>query len=239
MLGDTKTMNLKRLVNQCIRRDLFYFPEDLPSTETLGTVYGGHSVLTAVVEETPVVYSFGVGEDISFDLEMMKRFGAKIFACDPTPRAVTFIEGQDLSSDFSFKPVAVSDKNETLEFHPPANPTHVSHSTVQQHTAQEPLRVAAESVASLMHGWGHQEISILKMDIEGAEYAVLEHMMQTGIKPQQILVEYHHFFKDASVKQTRDSVELLKRHGYVIFDIDDRGHNYSFVRKSALGSLPS
>ena len=75
------------------------------------------------------------------------------------------------------------------------------------------------------------------MDIEGAEYAVLQDMMRTGIKPQQILVEYHHFFKDASVSQTRHSVELLRDNGYVIFDIDDRGHNYSFVRTSALEGL--
>ena len=185
-----------------------------------------------------MLYSFGVGEDISFDLAMMQRFDAQVFACDPTPRAVNFIEGQELSSSFQFKAVAVSDKNETLEFHPPANPAHVSHSAVQQHTAQEPLQVQAESVASLMHGWGHQEISILKMDIEGAEYAVLQDMMRTGIKPQPNLGRgYHHFFKDASVSQTRHSVELLRDNGYVIFDIDDRGHNYSFVRTSALGLL--
>ena len=144
-------MNLKRLMNQCIRRDLFYFPKRLPSTETLGTVYGGHSVLTSVVDKAPVLYSFGVGEDISFDLAMMQRFDAQVFACDPTPRAVNFIEGQELSSSFQFKAVAVSDKNETLEFHPPANPAHVSHSAVQQHTAQEPLKVQAESVAT--HAW--------------------------------------------------------------------------------------
>ena len=61
-------------------------------------------------------------------------------------------------------------------------------------------------------------------------------MMRTGIKPQQILVEYHHFFKDASVSQTRESVELLRENGY-IFDIDDRGHNYSFNGESALEGL--
>ena len=76
------------------------------------------------------------------------------------------------------------------------------------------------------------------MDIEGAEYAVLQDMMRTGIKPQQILVEYHHFFKDASVSQTRDiRSSLFRDNGYVIFDIDDRGHNYSFVRTSALEGL--
>lgn len=231
-------MNLKRLVNQCIRRDLFYFPQVIPSTETLGTVYGGHSVLTAAVGDAPILYSFGVGEDISFDLAMVERFGAQVYACDPTPRAVSFLESQDLPKNFTFKPVAVSDKNETLEFHPPLNPNHVSHSVVQKSEALEPLRVPAESVASLMHGWGHRDISILKMDIEGAEYAVLEDMMRTGIKPEQILVEYHHFFKGSSVKETRDSVELLRDNGYVIFDIDARGHNYSFVRQAVLEKLP-
>ena len=96
-------MNLKRLMNQCIRRDLFYFPKRLPSTETLGTVYGGHSVLTSVVDKAPVLYSFGVGEDISFDLAMMQRFDAQVFACDPTPRAVNFIEGKNSPAAFNLR----------------------------------------------------------------------------------------------------------------------------------------
>lgn len=230
-------MNLKRLMNQCLGKDLFYFPEAIPSTETLGTVYGGHSVLTDAIKGEPILYSFGVGEDISFDLEMIERFDAQIFACDPTPRAVKFLGDQVLPEKFTFKPVAVSDKNETLEFHPPVNPQHVSHSVFQKSQDLKPLSVPAESVASLMHGWGHQEITILKMDIEGAEYAVLEDMMRTGIKPEQILVEYHHFFKGSSVKTTRRSVELLLANDYVIFDIDDRGHNYSFIRKSVVERL--
>ena len=78
-------MNLKRLMNQCIRRDLFYFPKRLPSTETLGTVYGGHSVLTSVVDKAPVLYSFGVGEDISFDLAMMQRFDLNLRVRPYTP----------------------------------------------------------------------------------------------------------------------------------------------------------
>ena len=230
-------MNFSRLINQLLRKDLFYFPTKLASTESIGTVYGGHSILTAAVPEAPLVYSFGVGEDISFDLEMVRRFDARVFACDPTPRAVNFVNGQTLPEQFEFKPVAVSDKNETLQFHPPVNPAHVSHSIFQKSEELKPISVPAESVASLMHGWGHSDVSILKMDIEGAEYNVLQDMMRTGIKPDQILVEYHHFFKDSTLRRTRDSVEMLKDHGYVIFDIDARGHNYSFIKTSVLEGL--
>lgn len=230
-------MNVSRLMNQLLRRDLFYFPTKLASTECIGTVYGGHSVLTEAVPAAPLVYSFGVGEDISFDLEMVRRFDARVYACDPTPRAVKFVEDQAVPENFEFKAVAVSDKNETLKFHPPVNPTHVSHSIYQKSEELQPIEVPAESVASLMHGWGHREVNILKMDIEGAEYRVLENMMRTGIKPDQLLVEYHHFFKGAALRRTRDSVEMLQGHDYTIFDIDDRGHNYSFVRNSVLEGM--
>ena len=35
-----------------------------------------------------IVVSAGVGEDISFDIELMNNFQAKLFLIDPTPRAI-------------------------------------------------------------------------------------------------------------------------------------------------------
>src|SRR5436305_14661221 len=35
-----------------------------------------------------VVYSFGIGEDISFDLQLIDRFAVKVHAFDPTPRSL-------------------------------------------------------------------------------------------------------------------------------------------------------
>jgi len=39
------------------------------------------------------------------------------------------------------------------------------------------------------------------MDIEGAEYEVIDDLIASGIRPKQILVEFHHRFKNVGVKK--------------------------------------
>ena len=55
--------------------------------------------------DNPVVYSFGVGTDIAFDLAMMKKYSAKVCAFDPTPKSIKWVENQDLPSSFRFFPM--------------------------------------------------------------------------------------------------------------------------------------
>ena len=54
----------------------------------LGTQYGGWCVPNTGLGPDDVVVSAGAGEDISFDLEIVKRFGCKVLVLDPTPRAI-------------------------------------------------------------------------------------------------------------------------------------------------------
>ena len=38
------------------------------------------------------IISCGVGEDISFDIEMMNKFNSRIIFVDPTPRAIKYYD---------------------------------------------------------------------------------------------------------------------------------------------------
>lgn len=54
----------------------------------LGTNYGGWYVPSGMnLNETSVVYSGGVGEDISFDLLLQNKYNCRIYLIDPTSRA--------------------------------------------------------------------------------------------------------------------------------------------------------
>jgi len=54
----------------------------------LGTNYGGWYVPSCMdLNETSVVYSGGVGEDISFDLLLQNKYNCRIYLIDPTSRA--------------------------------------------------------------------------------------------------------------------------------------------------------
>jgi hypothetical protein len=85
-------------------------------------------VIPARLPERPLVYSFGVGEDATFDLGVIEKFGATVHAFDPTPRSSAWVERQSLPSQFIFHPVGIGGEDGTAEFYPPERDEHVSFS---------------------------------------------------------------------------------------------------------------
>jgi hypothetical protein len=76
----------------------------------------------------------------------------------------------------------------------------------------------------------HDHIDLLKMDIEGAEYAVLADILNSGIKIKQLLIEFHHRFGNVSLQQTKDAIQLLNNHNFQTFYIAPSGDEYCFIR---------
>lgn len=62
-------------------------------TVFLGTRYGGfHLPTNCALRDDSIVYNFGVGEDISFDVALVENFGCKVHLFDPTPRAIDHVK---------------------------------------------------------------------------------------------------------------------------------------------------
>ena len=56
--------------------------------EKLGTNYGGWYVpLNMNLNENSIIYSGGVGEDMSFDLIMQQKYKSTIYLIDPTKKS--------------------------------------------------------------------------------------------------------------------------------------------------------
>ena len=53
-------------------------------TKKIGTFYGGYDICDDQLK-IPNIISCGLGEDATFDIEMINNYNAKIFAIDPTP----------------------------------------------------------------------------------------------------------------------------------------------------------
>jgi hypothetical protein len=70
---------------------------------------------------------------------------------------------------------------------------------------------------------------VIKMDIEGAEYAVLPDLLASGFRPTQILVEFHHRWREVGSRRTREALALLGRSGYLIADVSENGMEYVFL----------
>ena len=74
-------------------------------------------------------------------------------------------------------------------------------------------------------------IDLLKMDIEGAEYEVLEGLLQSEIQPRQLLVEFHHRFVEQGLERTYDIIARLRKTGYGIIAISEIGREISFLKR--------
>ena len=200
-----------------------------------GTKYGGWWLYAENLNNSNVLVSAGAGEDISFDLLINSNFGCQVYIIDPTPRAIKHFNSvssrnnkephsdledngainpfnYDLRSvDFSkikYIPLGLWNEKSQLKFYAPINPSHVSHSlNILPHVDQNSnaLRVDVDTVSNIMYEYSILNIDVLKLDIEGAEVEVLNDILDSSLKPAQILVEYDELISPSVVSSRRIS----------------------------------
>ena len=67
------------------------------------------------------------------------------------------------------------------------------------------------------------------MDVEGAEYDVIDDLLASDLDVRQLLIEFHHQF--SGIERTRRAIEALNEAGYRIFDVSAGGKDYAFIRR--------
>lgn len=204
---------------------------DVPR-ETLGTEYGGHCVSLPSLGADSIVYSVGLGEDISFDLELIERVGAQVHGFDPTPRSIAWVKEQTLPPQFTLHEIGLGAKDGELSFNPPENPEHISHTLLDRpKTSGNSIKVPIRKLSTVMEELGHTRLDVLKLDIEGSEYEVLDELLARGTDVGQLLIEFHHQFKSIPVSRTRDAITKLNGAGYSVFNVSPSGREVSLIRR--------
>jgi FkbM family methyltransferase len=201
---------------------------------TLGSQYGGWPLLLQT-PPSPLIFSFGVGEDATFDLAAIERFGATVHAFDPTPRSLRWVERQNFPERFIFHNVGLAAEDGVAEFFAPEQQEYVSYSARPGANSDRALAVTApvERLSTVVARLGLGIPDVVKMDIEGFEYDVLDDMIASGIHPRQLLVEFHHRMYGISSEQTMRQVERLRSAGYRLFYVAESGHEYGFFHTDA------
>ncbi len=203
-------------------------------SQHLGTTYGGYAVVPAALSTDSIVYSFGVGQDASFDLALIESIGANVHAFDPTPRSLAWVEQQSWPAEFHFHAMGVAGQDGTLTLHAPPDPTHVSFSPVARKGSGEAVEVPVRTVRSLMEQLGHERVDLIKADIEGAEYEMIDDLLAHGPRPGQLLLEFHHHLPTIPLSRTKKAIKDLRAAGYQLFDQSEAGAEMSFVHRDAL-----
>lgn len=206
-------------------------------TVTLGSEYGGWTMCPIGIGPKSVVYSGGVGSDISFDLELIRHFGATVHAFDPTPHVIDWIAKQKLPEAFVFHEYGITDNDGECQLYLADGPPSVdSHSVIAKPDADPTsITVPMKSMSTIMQTLGHTHIDILKMDVEGSEWSIIPDIISRGVEVYQLLVEFHHLeFRNAGIRPTKECLQLLKDNAYRLFSVSEKGQEYSFIREDIL-----
>ncbi|BEP12756.1 hypothetical protein acdb102_10670 [Acidothermaceae bacterium B102] len=191
----------------------------------LGSAYGGWWVPESLLRKDVVAYCAGAGEDITFDLALLEH-GLRVTTFDPTPRAIAYVSAVAPSSPaYRFEPVGWWDSTTELRFYAPQNAAHVSHSAVNLQGTQDFFTAPVETVHAIAQRLGDEQVHLIKMDVEGAEYRVIKSLLESGPLPDVLCVE---FDQPAPVGRTVAASRSLAGVGYELVRLE--GFNATFVR---------
>lgn len=224
----------------------------------LGTEYGGWIIPKDIeLNEQSIVYSAGVGEDMSFDLLLQDRFKCNIFLFDPTEKASKhYLECQSYYnnkipftgniqkdyydkidqcdpdfSKFTYINKGLWNCKDELKFYKQSNPNHVSQSLIPNMFGNDFDIVQVDTIKNFMSEYNHSRIDLLKMDIEGAEIVVLEQMIDNGIFPTYLCIEFDLKLKHKDINNTTDNlVARLLSNGYQIIKNDNLNITFKLNR---------
>lgn len=228
MLGIHHQSNVKPLKN------LSYF----------GSERHGYMVPDNFLASNSICYCVGAGEDISFDTELKIAFDSRVYIFDPSPYGINhFNEVKDYVnhgtpltldktlapyvyhisskqfSEIKFVPVGLWDEKKTLKFYDPEKENYSSHSAILFTDSKKFIEAPVNRLSNLMKELDHQHIDLLKIEIEGAEYKVIDTIIEDKLNVKAILVEFDEVYNTTDKSfhfRIKKSCDSLRKAGYVL-----------------------
>ena len=231
---------MRNLARLCAGQSVFVSNKVALDHVVLGSEYCKWPLVPLLTSNRSIVYSFGVGQDITFDLAAIERFRCHVYAFDPTPRSIRWVRSQITPAELHFCEFGIGARPDKLLFYPPSSDTNVSY-TVSPRQRSNGDAVAAEvlDLRSILCRLKHGSVDILKMDIEGAEYVVIETLAQQGSLPGQLMVEFHHGMYGYTAKNTKQALDRLRQDGYYPYYVSDTWREFGFVHRDSVGRCVS
>ncbi|NJL12025.1 MAG: FkbM family methyltransferase [Microscillaceae bacterium] len=230
-------------------------------TECLGSVYGGWVIPQDLLHPEAVCCLAGAGLDISLDVAIAEKYQSQVFIFDPTPKAKSHFEElcQNISegspaflnqkesyalkkeniAHLHFVELGLWNQSGRLKFYEPANPAHVSHSALNIQKTEKYFEAEVIRLREWMQAQHLPSLDLLKLDIEGAEYQVIDSVLEDRLDIKVICVEFDeiHFPMDRRyLSRIWQRLKALEKNGYSIVALD-MNYNFTFVRKDVYKTL--
>ena len=153
---------------------------------------------------------FDVGGYVGWFVEQINnKYGSKIYCYEPLKNFSDQIQTKFAANNNVFVfPLAISDENkkETLYINNDA-------SSAFQKTGQ-PIEIDCITLDKAMLDNNLNHIDLIKINIEGAEYALLEYMIKNDLveKCDNLQVQFHSFIEHSELRYNYIKYELEKTH---------------------------
>lgn len=162
-----------------------------------------------------VVFDVG-GYEGDWAAEMAARYGPRIFVFEPVTDFYEKLKKRFLGNkNISVYNYGLSNKDEEIEFNVMDESSTVFGKKKPQHvSAVKRERCMLKAFDGTAHALPVNKIDLMKVNIEGGEYALLEHIIDTGwVKNiDNIQVQFHDFVPDAQQRMDRIKQKLSATH---------------------------
>lgn len=182
-------------------------------------------------DRKPLIYSFGIGFDDSYERELAQKYGAEVYAFDPSPEVIDSMKREVLPEGMQYFPWGLSDQDIEKEFFLPSSGQDYSEFFASW-TGGEKIKMQCYRLKTIVEKFGHTHLDLLKMDIEGSEFMALPDIFASKVQFDQLCIETHsRIFADSAIKM-RELRKLINDHGYVL--ISNGVQEQTYIRKDLL-----
>ena len=193
-----------------------FFMSEGPLRYLFDEIFMRASYFFKASSDCPVI--FDCGSNIGMSILFFKKLypNARIVAFEPDPFTFELYDTMLMRIDLSnvdLHQIALSDRSGTIELFRDASPQSSSlvMSTLRRRHDGPGVTVPAQRLSDFISS----EIDLLKLDIEGAEDAVMGDLASTGKLRQikRLHLEYHHHI-DASADKLSTMLQLIENNGF-------------------------
>ena len=232
----------------------------------VGSKYHGYYVPANYLDKNSICYCVGAGDDISFDTELKILYDSHIVIFDPTPAskdhflklketvekneptppvhgdpAFTYRISLEKLNEIIFVEKGIWTENTLLKFHDPEIGGYVSQSVFLFKDSKKVMELPVDRLNNLMRSLNHDKVDLVKLEIEGAEYTVIDTILEDKIDVKMILVEFDEVFHAkgfSHLLRIKRTCDKLKKAGYVLTHSTPKLKR-TFIRKDVHKQLKS
>ena len=234
-------MIIKNLIKRIFHKIMVYnlYRPKILKTDIikLGNGLGVWHIPSGYLDSKSTVISVGGGENISFEIDLVEKFKSNVYIFDPTPRAKNYILDKIKNLDkIIFYDFGIADTNRTAKFYYPKDDNHVSLSLVNIQKTENYMEANFKTLNHIMKLVNLTKIDFLKLDIEGAEYQVIDYIIKQKIEIKILCIEFDEVFHQIDSEfrtRIKEYVHKLLNIGFIPVHVS-LYQNYTFINNNYL-----